>query len=672
MESLNTFLTGLFAGPLSNETLAGLLKGALTPFTYYSFSISAFLLLVLLAISIALRMWYIQRGLLSEIDAGTEAVERYKNSEEFAQNFGDVNSRLSNNKSLKRAWEEFEETLIHPLEDIDDPSYLVFRNTKRPSEFFISSHFLGRLSPFLKPEDFIGIGLLLTFLGLVAALVEAGTGLNAGVDTAEMKGVIMKLLSTAGGKFIASIGGVLGSLVVSITYHRLSDGINKNLGLFSDALEKQLTFASAEKIAADQYGHMKRQTANLERLSNEIAVAIGDRIENAMSRMPDMMGEAMEPVAEKLDNVAGQIGQSSADGMTDIVNQLSSELKGAGQDSMNQVVAQLDSLSTTMGGTVSSLRETTEMLRESLTGSARQAASDLSGSSELFSQKITEAVEAMNQSHHEMHDTISSLVSQLQSGSEVFQEKLSSSRDQMQEQLVTSLQAMNQHIARQASSASEEWQGQIRSTIAKGAQQTTDELQSAVQHMSDQLKVPVQEVQSGLSAWVEQTREVTGSLKAINTTLGAHRDGINTSTVKLVEASGAMQSASSAVRDTTMPMRDAAIAAKTVSEQLLMISRTTADKVSHFSDQVGDSVTETKNILQTLQQTWNSQSKHLENADVELADAFKTITSNLGDSLGQLSKFNENMEISMAKSVEGLTAMIEELSESVVGLQERR
>ena len=271
-----------------------------------------------------------------------------------------------------------------------------------------------------------------------------------------------------------------------------------------------------------------------------------------------------------------------------------------------------------------------------------------------------------------MHDTISSLVSQLQSGSEVFEEKLSSSRDQMQEQLVTSLQAMNQHIARQASSASEEWQGQIRSTIAKGAQQTTDELQSAVQHMSDQLKVPVQEVQSGLIAWVEQTREVTGSLKAINTTLGAHRDGINTSTVKLVEASGAMQSASSAVRDTTMPMRDAAIAAKTVSEQLLMISRTTADKVSHFSDQVGDSVTETKNILQTLQQTWNSQSKHLENADVELADAFKTITSNLGDSLGQLSKFNENMEISMAKSVEGLTAMIEELSESVVGLQERR
>ncbi len=657
---------------LSNEFLAGLLKDVLEPFTYYIFSMSAFLILVLTAIAIALRMWSVQKEILNEIGAGTEAVLRYKTPEQFSAHFGDVHSVLSGNESLGRSWEEFEETLIHPLEDIDDPSYRVFRNTKRPSEFFISSHFLGRISPFFKPEDFIGIGLLLTFLGLVAALVEAGTGLNASGDTAGMKEVILTLLATAGGKFIASIGGVLGSLVVSITHHRLSDSVNRKIGLFSDALEERLIFDSAEKIAADQYGHMKRQTANLERLSNEIAVAIGDKIENAMSRMPEMMGEAMEPVTEKLDNVAGQIGQTSTDGMTDMVNQLSNELKGAGQESMNQVVTQLDSLSTTMGGTVTSLRETTEMLRESLTGSARQAASDLSGSSEIFSQKITEAVEAMNQSHHEMHDTISSLVSQLQNGSEVFEEKLSSSRDQMQEQLVTSLAAMNQHITRQANSASEEWQGKIRSTIARGAQQTADELQNAIHQMSDQLREPVAEVQSGLNAWVEQTREVTGSLKAINTTLSEHRDGISTSTVKLVEASGAMQSASSAVRDTTIPMRDAATAAKTASEQLLTISKTTADRVSNFSDQVGNSVTETKNILQALQQTWSAQSKQLENADVELANAFRTISTNLGDSLAQLSKFNEAMENSMAKAVEGLTAMMEELSDSVAGLHDRK
>ena len=83
---------------------------------------------------------------------------------------------------------------------------------------------------------------------------------------------------------------------------------------------------------------------------------------------------------------------------------------------------------------------------------------------------------------------------------------------------------------------------------------------------------------------------------------------------------------------------------------------------------MGNSVTETKNILQALQQVWSTQSKQLENADEELAGAFRTISTNLGDSLGQLRKFNEDMDSSMAKAVDGLSAMVEELSDSIDGL----
>jgi hypothetical protein len=650
----------------SNTALAANLQWLLEPFTYYLYSMGAFSVLVIVAIGTAIRMGMKQRAIVRDISSGIEAITKYRDPAQFSASFSDVHAALSENETLQRSWEEYEETLIAPLEDVDDPSYQVFRNTKRPSEFFISSQFLGRISPFFKPEDFIGFGLLLTFIGLVAALVEAGTGLGVNAsDAAGMKSVILTLLSTAGGKFIASIGGVLGSLIVSMTQHRLSDRVQSKLSSFADALEERLIFASAEKIAADQYGHMKRQTANLERLSNEIAVAIGDKIESAMNRMPAMMGEAMEPVTEKLDSVAGQIGETSTEGMATMVSQLSEELKGAGQDSMQQVVSQLDTLGTTMGGTVESLRSTTEILKESLTGSARQAANDLSGSSEVFSQKITEAVEAMNQSQQGLHDTINGLVTQLQTGSEAFEEKMNSAREQTQQQLVTSLTAMNQHIARQASSASEEWQGQIRSTIAKGAEETAAELQNAAKKMSEQLQEPVAEVQSGLTAWVDQTKEVTSALQSINTQLGAHRDGIITSTSRLLEASGAMESASGAVRDTTIPMRDAATAAKTASDQLLTISKTTADRVANFSDQVGTSVTETRSILQKLQDTWQTQSKQLDNADEQLAGAFRSITTNLDASLGQLDKYNKDMDGNMARAVEGLSAMVEELSDAV-------
>ena len=57
-----------------------------------------------------------------------------------------------------------------------------------------------------------------------------------------------------------------------------------------------MEFASAERIAAQQFGYAKRQTKSLEELGNQIAVAIGNKIESAMTAMPALVGEAMQPV----------------------------------------------------------------------------------------------------------------------------------------------------------------------------------------------------------------------------------------------------------------------------------------------------------------------------------------------------------------------------------------
>ena len=649
-----------------DKELAGLLSVLLEPFTHYASSLSAFAILVLLAVVITIRMRRVQRKILEEIADGTGQIARYEDPEAFSAAFGVINASLGANHSLGRSWQEYEETLIPPLEEIDDPAYRVFRNTKRPTEFFFSEQYSDRLSPWMRPEDFIGIGLLLTFIGLVAALVEAGDGLgSASNDAAELKGVILTLLSTAGAKFIASIGGVFGSLIVSITQRKLFSSVDRDLNVFSDLLEERLIFASAEKIAADQFGHMKRQTVNLERLSNEIAVAIGDKIEAAMNRMPAMMGEAMQPVTAKLEDVAGQIGQSSADGMAGIVSQLSDELKGAGQESMQQVVTQLDSLTGAMGGAVDSLRLTTENLKESLTGSAKQAASDLSGSSELFSQRITEAVESMNQSQQGLHDSIMGMVNQLEGGSKVFSDSMNDVQAQAQDQLLTVLKAMNSQIADQASESSKAWQGEIENTIAAGAARTAKTLRTTADQMSAQFKAPMEAMQSELGGLAIHAKEVSSALAAINSELGAHKEGIATSTSRLIEASGAMQSASDAARLTAMPMRDAAVATKTATEQLLAISQTTTDQVARFSERIGESIKETGDVLRSLQSIWQAQSGQLENADEELARAFKAITSNLTASLAQLEEFNKNMDSSMARAVEGLSAMVEELSDAV-------
>ncbi len=638
--------------------------------TSKSYGYSALFILITGSIYVSFLMRRKQKSIVREIKAATEALGEYEDARQFTDGYESIHEILSSNNTLSHPWHEYEETLVEPIEDIDDDSYSVYRNTKRPAEFFVPSYFQSLIEPKLRAEEFIGIGLLLTFLGLVAALVTAGTGLGDATGSAEdMKVVIVTLLATAGSKFFASIGGVGGSLIVSLVHRILAKTIADELSRFNDSLEKRLIFASAEKIAADQYKHMIRQTGNLERLSNEIAVAIGDRIENAMNRMPEMMSEAMSGVTERLTDVASNIEQTGTEGMASMVNQLSDELTGAGQETMQQVVTQLDTLSTTMGGTVDSLRTTTELLQESLTSSAQSAASELSSSSEAFSQRITDAIEAMGQGQQGLHDTVGQLIANLEAGSNNFADNMQSAQQQTQQQLVESLSAMNAHIARQASQASEQWQAELNNTISAGAATTAEKLNEAAELVGNTLQAPMAEMSSSLDNWVEQTNSVSTALREVNTQLGAHRNGIIESTGKLSEASNAMKSASESVRDTTIPMRDAAAAAKTASEQLLTISQTTAERVSNFSEHVGETVTETKQILDTLNETWAAQHGQLNAADQQLANAFTQIGSNVNQYLSTLGQFTQAIDKNLGEAVDGLAGIVDELNDSVEAMQ---
>jgi gliding-associated putative ABC transporter substrate-binding component GldG len=135
-------------------------------------------------------------------------------------------------------------------------------------------------------------------------------------------------------------------------------------------LESFLTYASLERIAADQYGHAKRQTARLEEMGAEITLAIGTNIENALREMPNLMGaavsNAIEPLTQRIENMADNVGNQNADALQNMVNQFRDQIQGAGEQTMNQVITQLDSLSTTLNQTVGALAQSNNEIRSSL------------------------------------------------------------------------------------------------------------------------------------------------------------------------------------------------------------------------------------------------------------------------------------------------------------------
>ncbi len=133
----------------------------------------------------------------------------------FAVNFNGTRQELERNWLIGHAWIKFEETLF------DTDSGKAIGNTVRPQIFFNPGIARERLSGLKMmnavPGYFVGIGLLLTFIGLVFALYKAGAAAAAG-DAERMAGEMGQLLQIATFKFSTSIAGLGASIALSVLF----------------------------------------------------------------------------------------------------------------------------------------------------------------------------------------------------------------------------------------------------------------------------------------------------------------------------------------------------------------------------------------------------------------------------------------------------------------------
>ncbi|MBS0271087.1 MAG: hypothetical protein JSR85_00375 [Proteobacteria bacterium] len=86
------------------------------------------------------------------------------------------------------------------------------------------------------PGYFVGIGLIFTFLGLVAALYFSAQGMKAG-NYADAKASMMHLLYASSFKFTTSIAGVSASLVISVLYKALLHKLHLKLCKLEEVME---------------------------------------------------------------------------------------------------------------------------------------------------------------------------------------------------------------------------------------------------------------------------------------------------------------------------------------------------------------------------------------------------------------------------------------------------
>ena len=188
-----------------------------TVFAFFALAWVAWALSAVLVIG-AVVIWSHLRRRLQPVLAGLEGalaiVEDAPTPAAFRDRFPSVNEALAANPIIGEAWRSFAQTLV-PVPGRDK----LLGATRRPAddlnETILASAGVNLRFHTAVPNYLVGLGLLFTFLGLVAALYFASAGVTA-ANVQEAQGALHDLLAAATLKFVTSIAGLGASIAYSL------------------------------------------------------------------------------------------------------------------------------------------------------------------------------------------------------------------------------------------------------------------------------------------------------------------------------------------------------------------------------------------------------------------------------------------------------------------------
>jgi ABC-type transporter Mla subunit MlaD len=310
------------------------------------------------------------RRVLWDIRAARGLIESCANAEEFAARYETISERLSADRTLSHTWREFSETLIPP----DGPNHRV-RNTSRPDNYFhadllntagINMRFYQAL-----PNYLVGVGLLFTFIGLIAALYFAGKGV-ASANVQDAQASLRELLEAATFKFGTSVAGLGTSIWFSIKKKGLLHSLDTEIQSMCYALERRLDFVTPVTLAIAGYHELQAQTTQLEKFNTDLAFSIAEALDKKFS---DNLGRVMAPVLESLEKMASKLGEMNQSALEQMIGKFSEKLEGAAGQQIDSLITGLQGVRGTIGDLIAGVGRVNEGLAQQIEQSAKDLSS---------------------------------------------------------------------------------------------------------------------------------------------------------------------------------------------------------------------------------------------------------------------------------------------------------
>jgi hypothetical protein len=248
-------------------------------------------LLVLGALAVWLHFRLRLRPVIEALDAALAVIETAPGPGAFRDRFPSLTGALAANAVIGASWRAFAQTLI-PVPGPDG----ALGATRRPEHYF-DERILARAGVNLRlysavPNYLVGLGLLFTFVGLVAALYFASAGVAA-AHVQEAQGALRNLLAAATFKFATSIAGLGASIVYSWREKSQLYRVGQRLERLCTALDQRLVPVTPEWLGVLQLDELKAHGTLLRRLGRSLHITIPETIEE---RLAAELIEAVEPL----------------------------------------------------------------------------------------------------------------------------------------------------------------------------------------------------------------------------------------------------------------------------------------------------------------------------------------------------------------------------------------
>lgn len=329
-----------------------------------------------------------------ELEPVLSHLKKFETAEEFPEYFYEFQDTINQSPLLKNAWREFTEVLINPSEHpFIDRNVIV--NTKRPQHFFSESSIVkSRINMQLVhavANKLTGLGLLGTFIGLVAGIYLASSGI-ASNSIEEAKQALSYLLHGASTAFWTSIVGLAGSMVFSSVEKRWSFSRRKIFDELNELLEARLEFLSAERLNNMILEESRKQSNSLSSFATDLAINLGQVMSEQVS---EPIGDILVKINMSLDTLNENQSKAADETIERLIKEFSNSISGAAGKEMQAFASTIQDLSKELRDQMGAMNDNYHSMQENTKNTINELSNAFSEGANQIKQEISTGVAEM-------------------------------------------------------------------------------------------------------------------------------------------------------------------------------------------------------------------------------------------------------------------------------------